>query len=312
MRPMKWSNTMSKPEVTVHPYSSQIILTNGASSNLIPGYAYVTVSRPTLIKSIDVAFTGVYSICWIDGVGPTREEFSQNRVFHCERTRLVAENLVSSSRPTELIGGPAALCGQGVDSGWEEISYYSSSSDCEDEPPSYTQQLSTVHSDADSKANSFMLPAGTHRFEFVFVVQPRMPSTIVSQMGGINYKLSVCVKTKGHLGLSMLARATCPIHIVNIPARFSTMQSNLPLSDETLFTRQIEESWWILVKVSSCTTTPNETLKLSVCLSWPEKCDYDEDIEEYLGLSTVQMDLCECTVHKSMITGEALKDSVVT
>ncbi|KAJ2709817.1 hypothetical protein H4R19_004053, partial [Coemansia spiralis] len=204
-----------------------------------------------------------------------------------------------------------------LDSGWEDISIYSSSSsssssDCEDEPPSYTQHAADVRSDTDSKANSFVLPAGTHRFEFVFVVQPRMPSTIVSHMGGIDYKLSVCVKTKGHLGLPVSARAECPIHIVNIPARFSLMQASLSQRDETLFTRQIDNSWWILVKVASCTTFPGDMLDLSVCLSWPAMCDFDDDIDEYLELSTVQMDLCECTVHKSMISGAVLKDSAVT
>ncbi|KAJ2774167.1 hypothetical protein IWQ56_000690 [Coemansia nantahalensis] len=306
---MRWSSAISKPDVTVHPYSSQIIVTNGANANLIPGYAYVTVTRPTLVKSIDVSFEGVYSILWADGVGHAYEEYTQNRTFHCERIRLVAENLVSSTRPVQPIEGPMALCSQDLDGGWEDVYY--SSSECEDEPPSYAGLEVDGCMDTSGKANSFVLPVGTHRFEFVFVVQPRMPSTIISHTGGIDYKLSVCVKTKGHLGLPMSTRAKCPIHIVNIPARFSLMQSSLSQRDETLFTRQIESSWWILVKVSSCTTFPNDLLDLSVCLSWPAMCDFDDDIGGYLELSTVQMDLCECTVHKSMVTGEALKDSMV-
>ncbi|KAJ2776692.1 hypothetical protein H4R18_005538 [Coemansia javaensis] len=316
---MKWSGAASKPEVTVHPYSSQIIVTNGANTNLIPGYVYVTVARPTLVKSIDVSFGGIYSVRLITGSGPSREEFFQHRMFHCERTRLAARDLVSSTAPARLFGGPTALRGEDRGSGWEEISYYGGCSDSDDEPPTYAEPTDAVVPDTDralpgtdARANSFVLPAGTHRFDFVFVVPPRMPSTIVSHMGGIEYKLSACVKTKGHIGLPLSVRTECPVHIVNIPARLITMQTSLPANDEAMFTRQIEDSWWILVKVASCTVFPSDTLQLSVCMSWPGMCEYDEDVDRYLELSSVQMDLCECTVHKSMITGEIIKEDTTT
>ncbi|KAJ2083771.1 hypothetical protein H4R24_000542 [Coemansia sp. RSA 988] len=313
---MKWTSAKNRPEVTVHPYTSKIIVTNGANSNLIPGYIYVTVSRPTHVRSLSIAFTGTYSVRWADGVGVEGQDYIQHKLFHYERVPLTERNLVSTSKPKQIIEGPPALSNKDLGSGWEEITYYdsSSSSSSEDElnSPEYTQDLENKVPNAGNSSRSFLLPEGTHRFEFVIVVPPRMPSTVISHMGGITYQLSAYLKTRGQLGMPVSTRRDCSVHIVNIPARFSLMQTSLPINDEAIFTRQIEDSWWILVKVASCTTSPEDMLQLSCCLSWPEKCDYDANIENYLELRAVQMDLCESTVHRSIRTGEVLKDVTLT
>ncbi|KAJ2804961.1 hypothetical protein H4R20_002290 [Coemansia guatemalensis] len=313
---MKWTRIRSRPEVTVHPYTSKIIVTNGTNSNLIPGYIYVTVSRPTHVRSLSVAFTGTYSVRWANGVGVDGQDYIQHKLFHYEKVALTERNLASTTKPRHMIEGPQVLSNRDIGSGWEEITYdnSSSSSSSEDEldPPSYSQDPEDKAHHARDNSRSFILPEGTHRFEFVIVVPPRMPSTVISHMGGITYQLSAYLKTRGHLGMPASMRTDCSVHIVNIPARFSLMQTSLPINDEAIFTRQIEDSWWILVKVASCTTSPEDTLQLSACLSWPEKCDYYDNIEDYLELRAVQMDLCESTVHRSIRTGEVLKDVTLT
>ncbi|PIA16409.1 hypothetical protein COEREDRAFT_8528 [Coemansia reversa NRRL 1564] len=310
---MKWTSNRCKPEVTVHPYTSKIIVTNGNNSNLIPGYIYITVTRPTHVRSLSVAFTGTYSVRWASGVGLDDQEYIQHKIFHYEKIRLTEKNLVSTSKPRQTIAGPQIPSDKDLGSGWEEIAYdSSSSSEYELGPPSYTQDPEDKISRAQVNSRSFILSEGTHRFEFVIVVPPRMPSTVISHMGGITYQLSAYLKTRGHLGMSASMRTDCSIHIVNIPMRYSLMQTSLPINDEAIFTRQIEEAWWILVKVASCTTSPEDTLQLSACLSWPEKCGYYDNIENYLELRAVQMDLCESTVHRSIRTGEILKDVTLT
>ncbi|KAJ2297962.1 hypothetical protein H4R23_006500, partial [Coemansia sp. Cherry 401B] len=177
-------------------------------------------------------------------------------------------------------------------------------------PPEYPED--SVVAGLQSISNSFVLAAGTHRLEFVFVVPPRMPSTIVSHMGGIDYKLSVQMKTKGQLGMPTSTRADVPVQLVNIPTRLAQLQSTLPVNDEALFTRQIDDRWWIMVRASSCTTFPEDIIHLSVCLSWPARCSFDEDISQHLELLAVQMDLCETTVHKSMTSGKVIKTDMIT
>ncbi|KAJ2356602.1 hypothetical protein GGF43_001964 [Coemansia sp. RSA 2618] len=321
---MKWTGAASKPEVAIYPYTPQIIITNSANcnSNILLGYIIVTVSRPTPVKSITVSFSGTYSVGWVEGIGPTRDEYFQHRLFHCERHVLSTKNLVTSKDAEQTLGDAPTFCERDLSAGWEDVALNHSNSsestinsidDNHDlEPPSYLEGMGTNTSTLQTISNSFELSAGTHRLEFVFVVPPRMPSTILSHKGGIDYKLSVFMKTKGHLGMRVTIRADTPIQLVNIPTRLAQLQSSLPVNDEATFTRQIEESWWIMARVMSCTTFPEDTIHMSVCLSWPVVCEYNEDISEHLELVAVQMDLCETTIHKSIISGKVLKTETIT
>ncbi|KAJ2482985.1 hypothetical protein IWW56_000668 [Coemansia sp. RSA 2131] len=314
---MKWAGAASKPEMAIFPYTPQVIVTNDSNSNLLLGYILVTVSRPTLAKSITVGFSGTYSICWTGGVGPSREEYFQHRLFHCERLMLSTTNLVTSGEP--VFDSPPIAYG-GLDAEWEDVVFDNnassatsvlSSSTEHDDPPSYSEEGYTVQ-DAQTISNSFMLSPGTHRLEFVFMIPPRMPSTILSHLGGIEYKLTAFMKTRGHLGVPTTTRAETPVQLVNIPTRLAQLQSSLPVNDEATFTRQIDNSWWLMVRVTSCTTFPEDTIHMSVCMSWPVRCEYDDDINEHLELLAVQMDLCESTVHRSMLNGKVLKTDMIT
>ncbi|KAJ2433369.1 hypothetical protein IWW46_006396, partial [Coemansia sp. RSA 2440] len=119
---MKWTGTATKPEMAISPYTPQVIVTNDSNSNLLLGYIIVTVSRPTLAKSITVGFSGTYSICWADGVGPSREEYFQHRLFHSERLMLSTTNLVTSEAVFD------APCAYELDTEWEDVVFDNASS----------------------------------------------------------------------------------------------------------------------------------------------------------------------------------------
>ncbi|KAJ2339782.1 hypothetical protein GGF43_006563, partial [Coemansia sp. RSA 2618] len=319
---MKWTGATSKPEVAIYSYTPQIIVTNGSNCNILLGYVIVTVSRPTPVKSITVSFSGTYSACWAGGVGPTRDEYFQHRIFHCERLMLSTTNLVTSKDAEQPLNDAPTFCEQTPSAEWENVVFEFSNSSTSTinsvdnnhdlELPGYMEGMGTNTSNLQTISNSFELSAGTHRLEFVFMVPPRMPSTILSAVGGIEYKLSVFMKTKGHLGMPVTTCADTSIQLVNIPTRLAQLQSSFPVNDEATFTRQIEESWWVMVRVTSCTTFPKDTIHMSAYLSWPEVCGFNDDISKHLKILAVQMDLCETTVHKSFISGKVLKTETIT
>ncbi|KAJ2833880.1 hypothetical protein FBU31_001845, partial [Coemansia sp. 'formosensis'] len=152
---------------------------------------------------------------------------------------------------------------------------------------------------------SFELGAGKHRFEFALMLPAKMPSTVVSKVGGIEYTLNACIRTKNALGMSGYLRSHRPVHVVNLPARLT--DSALPVNDEAVFTKQVDEGWWAMARLSTRTASPGDTLQISACLSWPAKCDYDEGVAEHLELVGVQVEMSEVTVYRSLTTGATLK-----
>ncbi|KAJ2161035.1 hypothetical protein GGF46_001782 [Coemansia sp. RSA 552] len=313
---MKWAGSTSKVEAEIHPHTPQFIISSTASSNLLLGYINVTVNRPTPIRSIHVAFSGVYSVCWVDGMNPARDEFYQQKMFHCDKVTLSGRDLAAVTKTRSFVDNAHSMSERDLENGWEEVSYdsssNSSSNDSDQGPPRYSRSATNRTLSRRENPEEFVLYPGTHRFEFFFIVPQRMPSSIVSNMGGIEYKLSMYVRAKGSLGMPISTRASCPVQLINIPTRFAQLQSNLPVNDEAIFTRQIEESWWILVRVSSCTVCPEDVMNMTVCLSWPAMCDYDDNVQKHLELLGVQMDLCESTLHRSMVTGNVLKSDLTT
>ncbi|KAJ2853945.1 hypothetical protein FB639_006455, partial [Coemansia asiatica] len=144
---------------------------------------------------------------------------------------------------------------------------------------------------------------------FFFPLPPKLPSTILSEVGGIEYDLVVQMKSKSMQSRmpSTCVRTARPVHVINLPSRFALLQTDLPVSDGAVFTRQIDESWWVLARLSSGTASPGDVLKLNVSLSWPEKCPYEEDPSRFVSVVAVKMDLYECTVCKSLKTGAVIK-----
>ncbi|KAJ2898339.1 hypothetical protein IWW38_001422 [Coemansia aciculifera] len=164
--------------------------------------------------------------------------------------------------------------------------------------------------DDDGKAG-FELAAGKHRFAFAIMLPTKMPSTVVSKVGGIEYTLNACVRTKTTLGMSGYLRSHQPVHVVNLPARLVTQAAAPPVNDEAVFTKQIDEGWWLMVKLATRTASPGDALPISACLSWPGKCPYEDDISEHLELVGAQIEMSEITVYRSLATGAELKRIVV-
>ncbi|KAJ2777286.1 hypothetical protein GGI15_004556 [Coemansia interrupta] len=162
---------------------------------------------------------------------------------------------------------------------------------------------------ADDLSAGFELAAGTHLFDFCLPLPPKMPSTIVSEVGGIDYNLSAQLKTRGALGrlAGTYLRASCPVHVVNLPSRFAHMLADLPLSDEAVFTKQVEMSWWIMARLSTRTASPGDVLRLGITLSWPGRVAYGDDPERLLRVVSVGMELFEVTVYRSLTTGAVIK-----
>ncbi|KAJ2724454.1 hypothetical protein GGI07_001966 [Coemansia sp. Benny D115] len=401
---MRWIGAQdSKPKVSVHLYSPEITVTNGSNSNLLLGYVDVEVNRPTPVKSLNLMFAGIYSACWVEGTGQSRQEYYQNKRFHCDSMTLTQRDKIerfqagppayrlpyvdaealdrwgpaaplsrtstmdsqgrsrssstsSQCSPNMMVGGVSrdllindSIPAEHVQpprqprayghrtSGWGsqsensddggdmdmhmgELRHADSVADMHSSSrtrgPAYEpERHSTWHDDANNRhsfsdqGESFELAPGKHKFRFCFSLPPRMPSTVVSQVGGIDYSLNVHLKTRSTLGCiqGSSVRAMCPVHVVNLPSRFAQMQADLPLNDEAVFTKQIDQSWWIMAKLSSRTASPGDLLKVSVSVSWPAKCDFEESTAPYLKVVGLKMDLMECTIYKSMSTGNVIK-----
>ncbi|KAJ2694896.1 hypothetical protein GGH99_000446 [Coemansia sp. RSA 1285] len=181
--------------------------------------------------------------------------------------------------------------------------------------PTFAEAMAAPAASFSSSLSGFTLASGKHRFRFNMRLPARMPSTIASAAGGgIQYALAAKLKTRGGLlGLSSYADATCSVRVVNLPSRLAELQTLLPANDEAIFTRQIEDSWWILARLSSCTVSPGDSLQLSVTLAWPEKRAAGKadgaagSVAQFVEVAGVQMDLVEHTVYRSLASGAVVK-----
>ncbi|KAJ2403277.1 hypothetical protein GGI23_000069 [Coemansia sp. RSA 2559] len=334
-----WTNTApKKTSVVVDLFTPQVTVTSGSETNLLLGYVDVTLERPTEVKYIKVSFTGTYSAFWNDGMDQARNEYYQNKLFHNECISLTRHHLQTPGssmrrRPVEV--QPLELCLRRADRGWETVSLESNSDTDEPDflvhqdmagdlwsapkspPPPLAPSLSgsswsrrRYNDDMDLAVSGggFTLPSGKHRFRFNMRLPSRMPSTITSAAGGgIEYTLTTRFKSKGSLGIPIYNSASCPVRVVNLPSRFAELQASLPVNDEAIFTRQIDNAWWILARLSSCTVSPMDSLVLSITLAWPSQCKYKEDVSKFVEVASVQMDLHEHTVYRSLASGTVIK-----
>ncbi|KAJ2086155.1 hypothetical protein IW138_005871 [Coemansia sp. RSA 986] len=327
---MRANGTTKKASVSIDLFTPRITVTSGSETNLLLGYVDIVLDRPTEIKYIKVVFTGTYSAFWNDGVGQARSEYYQNKLFHHESITLTRHHLQTpglSHRSSSVWDvPPLELCVRRVDKDWETVSLESNSDaeiDCISQQDTWSAPISPPPPPAPSLSGTtwsrrqyhdteptgvFVLPGGKHRFQFNMRLPSRMPSTIVSAAGGgIAYALSARLKTKGALGLPAHSTASCAVRVVNLPSRFAELQASLPVNDEAIFTRQIDDTWWILARLSSCTVSPMDFLVLSVTLAWPSKCGYKEDMARFVEVASVQMDLHEHTVYRSLASGSVIK-----
>ncbi|KAJ2548106.1 hypothetical protein EV175_004953 [Coemansia sp. RSA 1933] len=334
-----WSNSVAKKaSISVDLFTPQVTVTSGSETNLLLGYVDIDLERATEIKYIKVALSGTYSAFWNDGVGQARNEFYQNKLFHHECIMLTRHHLQQEEKEgwrdlkaADMVEGtmPLELCVRKADRDWEAVSLESGSdSDDADDaawsaptspPPPFAPSLSgpawarrqyrgDMDGSAEADEGGFTLPGGRHRFRFNMRLPARMPSTIASAVGGgIEYALCARLKTRGALGLPAHSTARCPVRVVNLPSRFAELQASLPVNDEAIFTRQIDNAWWVLARLSSCTVSPLDALLLSVTLAWPEYCAFSSDVSRFVQIAAVHMDLYEHTTYRSLASGTVIK-----
>ncbi|KAJ2747348.1 ferroxidase fet3 [Coemansia sp. BCRC 34301] len=331
---MKWSSANSKLSISVHLHTPQIAITPGSNNNMLLGYLNVNADRPVSVKSIKVSFSGVYSAFWVEGSGQNRLEYYQNKEFIAEYLSLTKQHLVDEAKRGGMVVARAAgeFLRDPYGTGavpvpeWNEaptLSRSSSRSDYDDDaadqiqwgndnsamataPPPPFDYTGAAYDDGKP---GFELPAGKHRFGFAIMLPTKMPSTVVSKVGGIEYTLNACMRTKSSLGMSGYLRAHQPVHVVNMPPRLA--QTALPVNDEAVFTKQIDDGWWVMAKLATRTASPGDALQITACLSWPGKCAYDADISEHLELVATEIQMSEVTVYRSLATGAVLKRIVV-
>ncbi|KAI7821790.1 hypothetical protein BX661DRAFT_187949 [Kickxella alabastrina] len=380
---MRWIGTQEKPQLSVHLYTPQITVTSGSNSNLLLGYVALELCRPTSIKSIKLALSGVYSASWVENAGPNRKEYFQNKQFHSDSILLSRKNLTTrnnnilpmfqasnisnnwGSRNTSAASSIASRSRSNSSSSERLPAFHSRSSsrhqnnyDIQEELPQFMasdniwdsnmsrrngsddsdnardlafedivsqpknefgrKQMSTgAQRDEDEDSNcgvdlavGFELPAGKHQLKFCFTLPSRMPSTIVSHVGGIDYNLVAQMKLKNSMTMlpgNNTVSATCPVHVTNLPSRFAQLEVDLPVNDEAVFTKQMNDEWWIMSKLSARTASPGDILSLDVSMAWPGQCAYDEDLSSRLEIVAIQMDLIESTVYKSLSSGKVIK-----
>ncbi|KAJ2733243.1 hypothetical protein IW152_003242 [Coemansia sp. BCRC 34962] len=326
---MKWTSSNSKVSTSVHLHTPQVAITHGSNNNMLLGYVIICADRPVSIKSIKISFSGVYSAFWIEGTGQNKLEYYQNKEFIAEYLSLTKQHLVNEGKRDGVAARAAGEfqrdpCGAGaMVSDWDESPSLSRSSSRSDDGVSRVvwgnDSAATItpplfdYSDAphedDNGRPGFELGAGKHRFEFALMLPAKMPSTVVSKVGGIEYTLNACIRTKNALGMSGYLRSHRSVHVVNLPTRLTDTAQ--PVSDEAVFTKQVDEGWWAMARLSTRTASPGDALQVSACLSWPDKCGYEEGVSKHLELVGVQIDMAEVTVYRSLATGATLKRIVV-
>ncbi|KAJ2785253.1 hypothetical protein GGI18_003362 [Coemansia linderi] len=323
---MKWSSSNNKVSASVHLHTPQVAITHGSNNNMLLGYVIVCADRPVSIKSIKVSFSGVYSAFWIEGTGQNKLEYYQNKEFIAEYLSLTKQHLVHEGKRDGVAARAAGEFQRDSGAGfavsdWDETPSLSRSSSRSDDDVGRVvwgnDSAATIapplfdYADAphDEGKPGFELGAGKHRFEFALMLPAKMPSTVVSKVGGIEYTLNACIRTKNTLGMSGYLRSHRPVHVVNLPTRLTDTAQ--PVSDEGVFTKQVDEGWWAMARLSTRTASPGDALQVSACLSWPGKCGYDEGVSEHLELVGVQIDMTEVTVYRSLATGATLKRIVV-
>ncbi|KAJ2571495.1 hypothetical protein GGH95_004166, partial [Coemansia sp. RSA 1836] len=282
-----------------------------------------------------ISFSGVYSAFWVEGAGQDRLEYYQNKEFIAEYLSLTKQHLVDESKRDGAVARAAGeflrdSYGTGaVVPEWDESPALSRSSSRSDNvnyndqvmwgnndsaatiaPPPFDYTSAAAH-DSDDGKPEFELAAGKHRFAFAIMLPTKMPSTVVSKVGGIEYTLNACIRTKNSLGMSGYLRAHRPVHVVNLPPRLTHAQAALPVNDEAVFTKQVDEGWWVMAKLATRTASPGDALQISACLSWPGKCAYEAGVSEHLELVGTQIEMSEVTVYRSLTTGAVLKRIVV-
>ncbi|KAJ2367664.1 hypothetical protein IW150_005616, partial [Coemansia sp. RSA 2607] len=344
---MLWPNSQDKPQLSIHLYSPQITVINGSRSNLLVGYVTLALGRPTSIKSLRVSLSGIYSAYWVDGTGQSRQEYYQNKRFHQDTCVLTRRNLRSvGSRHVQVAGAESfatrsrssstsSECTVGGERYYDDEVYSASNpvTPTSLSPPhpyaraagNTQQQQQQSHNQSqrqrreehrmrsnsigDDETLGFELAPGTHIFDFCLPLPPKMPSTVMSEVGGIAYTLSAHLKTRSALGrlAGTHQRASCPVQVVNLPSRFAHMQADVPMSDEAVVTKQAEAGWWVMARLSARTASPGDMLRLNVFLSWPDRIAYEEDPARVLRVVAVRMDLFEATVYRSLTTGGVIK-----
>lgn len=273
-----WHKTSYRPRVSLHLYTPHVtITTNSSNRNILMGYVELGTNHTISIKDIRVAIEGQYNATFICN---DLIDYHENKKFLYDQVKLNHKNIIEETTDWQIVNDPSEP----------------SSLDINHTPPSVMDKEMEMQS-------------GTCKWQFAFVLPNKIPPTIMSPSGGgIEYRLSVRIKTKYALGMSKYLRARRLVNLVNLPSRLAAEpQMTFPVNDEAVFTRQVKEKWWVMLKLPTRTVNPEEVLRVETCLAWPQVCGIGEGTDGVLETKTVEMEVIESAIYRTIESGTIIK-----
>ncbi|KAJ2617598.1 hypothetical protein H4S08_000239 [Coemansia sp. RSA 1365] len=199
-------------KVSVHPRTTKVVLQQNAdSSNVLVGYVSVEVQRTTEITRLAVKFNGLQHLDMRDGQGPSSSLFS---VRH--RCAQLTHTLVDCSGRSSADPLSAAMAIERARvrrrrpleesglSNMTELDMYAE----EDSSGQQALELTSF-----SSATTVSLVPGEYRFPFELALPARLPVSVESPMGKVEYHVEAEVQRASRMFYAKVVSAAVEIHV---------------------------------------------------------------------------------------------------
>ncbi|KAJ1852966.1 hypothetical protein GGH12_002576 [Coemansia sp. RSA 1822] len=253
--------------VSVHPRTTKVVVQQGAASNVLVGYVRVQVHRATEMSSLTVQFAGTQRLDMRVGQGPSSSQYSI-RTSCADLVHTVATNTTSTDSLAAAMLAELSRVRSGRRSDVTSPPEFKSYAEEE------THGALSLTSFSSNSTNSVELREGEYRFVFELELPPRLPSSVKSALGRVEYHVGAVLR-RPTLFQSTVEAPHVSVQVVQAPplhpgshllhghASFAALASS-PLSFDT----QVREGWRVFVSSpSSQALFVGAPLKLHVYLA---------------------------------------------
>ncbi|KAJ2840085.1 hypothetical protein J3B01_000185 [Coemansia erecta] len=285
--------------VSVHPRTTKVVVQQGEASNVLVGYVRVQVHRAIEMSSLVVQFVGTQQLDMRVGQGPSSSQYSI-RAPCADLTHTIATNTTSSDSVAAAMLASLSRVRSG---GRSDIT----------SPPSFksyaeeeTHSALSLSSFSSTSASSVELREGEYRFVFELELPPRLPSSVKSELGGVEYHVGAVLRrptlfqntVEAHVEVQVVQAP--PLHpgshLLFGHASFAALAST-----SLSFDARVREGWRVFVSSpSSQALFVGAPLKLYVYLT-------REGSDKQLELTEFGVTLHETITH--MIPGSAAQQT---
>ncbi|KAI9477665.1 hypothetical protein LPJ78_000110 [Coemansia sp. RSA 989] len=257
--------------LSVHPRTTTVLLQPGAASNVLVGYVCIQVHQTTTINSLAVRFTGEQHLDLRGGQGPSSTSYSVRKQC-ADITHTLADcssenaDCVAAAMTAEMSRVRHSSDNSGINSPPYSRSYAEEESRC--------QELNLT-SFSSSMGAGVELAAGEYRFKFELPLPSKLPPSVKSPLGKVEYRLEAVLRRPSRLFQSSMTSPAVGIQVLRVPqlqpgSSMLLGYPSLPLLASTplLFETTVGRHWKVSVySPSSQALFLGTPLKLQVYLS---------------------------------------------